>query len=41
MDGKDDGGSTTLLPGKTSIKNSWDTKDFVWPSPALPGEVEE
>lgn len=39
--GRDDGGATTLLPGKTSLKNPWDTKDFFWPSPALPDEVQE
>jgi hypothetical protein len=38
--GKDDGGDTTPLPGKTSLRNLWDRKDFVWPSPALPEEIE-
>ena len=39
-DGKDDGGDATLLPGKTSRRNLWDRKDFVWPLPATPEEVE-
>jgi hypothetical protein len=41
MDGKDEGGALTLVSSKTSLKNSWDRKDFVWPSPALPNEVQE
>lgn len=39
-DGKDDGGDTALLPDRTSTRNLWDRKDFVWPSPATPEEVE-
>jgi hypothetical protein len=39
-DGKDDGGDATLMPGKTSPQNLWNRKDFVWPAPALPEEVE-
>jgi hypothetical protein len=38
--GKDDGGDASILPGKTSPRNLWDRKDFIWPSPALPEEIE-
>jgi hypothetical protein len=38
-DGKDDGVDTALSPGKSG-KNLWDRKDFVWPAPALPDEIE-
>jgi hypothetical protein len=39
-DGKDDGGDTALMPDKTSLRDLWDRKDFVWPAPATPEEVE-
>jgi hypothetical protein len=39
-DGKDDGGDTALMPDKTSLRDLWDRKDFVWPAPAAPEEVE-
>ncbi|PWU10934.1 MAG: hypothetical protein C5B50_24515 [Verrucomicrobia bacterium] len=39
-DGKDDGGDPSLLPGKTNLQILWDRKDFVWPAPALPEEIE-
>ena len=38
--GKDDGGDASLLSGKTNARNLWDRKDFIWPSPAVPDEVE-
>jgi hypothetical protein len=38
-DGKDDGGDAELSPGKSSTRNLWDRKDFVWPAPASPEEV--
>jgi hypothetical protein len=38
-DGKDDGGDTALLPDKTNLRNLWDRRDYVWPSPALPDEI--
>lgn len=37
--GKDDGGDASLLPDKTSDRNLWDRKDFIWPIPATPEEV--
>lgn len=40
QDGKDDGGDASLLPSKTTVRNLWDRKDFVWPAPALPEEIE-
>ena len=39
-DGKDDGGDASLLPDKTGSRNRWSRKDFIWPAPALPEEVE-
>ena len=39
-DGKDDGGDPSPLPGKSNTRNLWDRKDFIWPAPALPEEVE-
>jgi hypothetical protein len=39
-DGKDDGGDASLLPDKKSFRNLWDKRDFIWPTPALPEEVE-
>jgi hypothetical protein len=39
-DGKDDGGDTALVPGKAGLRNLWGRKDFVWPAPALPEEIE-
>jgi hypothetical protein len=38
--GKDDGGDTTLLPDQNMSQTLWNRKDFVWPSPALPEEIE-
>jgi hypothetical protein len=38
-DGKDDGGDTGLLPNKTNLRNLWDRRDYVWPSPALRDEI--
>ncbi len=40
-DEQDDGGSTAMRPDKSSKRNLWDRKDFVWPAPATPDEVEE
>lgn len=39
-DGRDDGGSAELLPNRTNFRDLWTRKDFVWPLPALPEEVE-
>jgi hypothetical protein len=39
-DGKDDGGDGSLLPDKPNSRNLWWWRDFVWPLPALPEEVE-
>jgi hypothetical protein len=39
-DGIDDGGSITALPGWEQTRNPWNKKDFVWPAPALPEELE-
>ena len=39
-DGKDDGGDASMLPEKSNSRNLWDRKDFIWPAPALPEEVE-
>ena len=39
-DVKDDGGDASPLPGNESSRVLWHRKDFVWPSPALPEEVE-
>jgi hypothetical protein len=39
-DGKDDGGDAALLDGRKSTRSLWARKDFVWPSPALPEEIE-
>ena len=38
--GKDDGGDASLLPEKSTTRNLWDRKDYVWPAPALPEEIE-
>jgi hypothetical protein len=39
--GIDDGGDSSLLPDKSlESRTLWDRKDVVWPSPALPEEVE-
>lgn len=40
-DGKDDGGDTTLLEEKKATRSLWARKDYVWPAPATPAEVEE
>ncbi|MCW5556118.1 MAG: hypothetical protein KIS67_28675 [Verrucomicrobiae bacterium] len=39
-DGVDDGGDVALAPDRTNTRNLWHRKDFVWPQPALPEEVE-
>ena len=39
VDGKDGGGDAALLPDKTNLRNLWDRRDWVWPSPALPDEI--
>lgn len=36
----DDGGDTSLLPDKEGIRNLWFKKDYIWPAPATPEEVE-
>jgi hypothetical protein len=38
--GKDDGGDTSLAPDKKSTRYLWNRRDYVWPSPALPDEIE-
>ena len=40
-DGQDDVGSTAMRPDKSSKRNLWDRKDFVWPAPATTEELEE
>ncbi len=39
-DSKDDGGDSSLPSGKSSFRNLWNRKDFVWPQPATPDEIE-
>lgn len=39
-DGKDDSGDASLPPDKGKSRNPWNKRDFVWPSPALPEEIE-
>ncbi len=39
-DGKDDGGDGSLIPDQTNARNLWWRRDFIWPLPALPEEVE-
>ena len=39
-DGKDDGGDTSLRPGKTNLRIFWERKDVVWPAPASAEELE-
>jgi hypothetical protein len=39
-DGKDDGGDTAMSRRMTRRRNLWEERDFVWPSPALPDEIE-
>lgn len=36
----DDGGDAALLPDRESFRNLWTRKDYVWPAPALPEEIE-
>ena len=36
----DDGGDASPLPDKTPARNLWNRKDYVWPAPARPEEVE-
>ena len=40
-DGQDDNGSLALRPGKSSERNPWDRKDFVWPAPATQQELDD
>ncbi len=39
-DGQDGGGDMALLPQKANPRNLWDRKDYVWPAPAQPEEIE-
>ncbi len=39
-DGKDNGGDMTLPEGAKS-RDLWKRRDYVWPAPAMPAEVEE
>jgi len=39
-DGKDDGGDASLPPDVESSRDLWRRRDFVWPAPATPEEVE-
>lgn len=39
-DGSDDGGNSEMRPGQTSKRDIWARKDVVWPSSALPEEIE-
>jgi hypothetical protein len=39
-DAVDDGGDASLPPGKENLRSLWERKDFLWPSPATPDEVE-
>ncbi|MBI3851955.1 MAG: hypothetical protein HY298_16990 [Verrucomicrobia bacterium] len=39
-DGRDDGGDLALMDGRKNTRSLWARKDFVWPSPALPEEIE-
>jgi hypothetical protein len=36
----DDGGDAALPPDRESFRNLWTRKDYVWPAPALPEEIE-
>ena len=36
----DDGGDTSALPDYTTSRNPWFKKDYIWPAPATPEEVE-
>ncbi len=38
--GLDDGGDATMPPSQSSSRNSWNRMDYLWPSPALPEEIE-
>ena len=40
-DGNDDGGDSSLATDAESPRDLWRRRDFVWPAPATPGEVEE
>jgi hypothetical protein len=40
LDGRDDGGDVSLPPDEERVRNLWVRKDFVWPAPALPEELE-
>ena len=40
-DGQDDNASLALRPGKSSERNPWDRKDFVWPAPATQQELDD
>jgi hypothetical protein len=39
-DCKDDGGDSSVQPGKTGTRNIWYRKDLVWPQPASPDEID-
>jgi len=41
VDGNDDGGDASLPPEKPKSRNLWNRKDFIWPAPATPEEVQE
>jgi len=40
-DGKDDGGDLSLPADKPNARQLWLRKDYVWPAPATPEEIEE
>lgn len=39
-DGKDDGGDLSLSPETSTWRDLWKRRDYVWPAPATPEEVE-
>jgi hypothetical protein len=39
LDGKDNGGDSTLVTGKKNFNQIWDERDAVWPSPATDEEA--
>jgi hypothetical protein len=39
-DGRDDGGDSSPVPDAESPRDLWRRRDFVWPAPATPEEVE-
>jgi hypothetical protein len=40
QDGNDDGGDNSQLPDQPGRVNLWNRKDYIWPQPARPEEVE-